>query len=92
MGRVFLSNLRYTWRKELPFHFVVQETGSESFNNSSKVTVPVPDRTGNQFGWFVLLLSLPLQPFHETGPLGMPSSWLPVALLLASLARGVLAS
>lgn len=49
VGQVFLSNLRDTWRKELPSHFVVQETGSKRFNDSSKVIVPVPDRTGNQF-------------------------------------------
>lgn len=76
MGRVFLSDLRYIWRKELPSHFVVLETEETELNNSSKIIVPITGRAGHH----ILLCLTPADaPFYETGLLGMPSSCLPVA-------------
>lgn len=34
---VFLSDLRYTWEKELSSHLIVQEVEAQEFNDSSKV-------------------------------------------------------
>ena len=36
---VFLSDLRYTWEKELSSHLIVQEVEAQRFNDSSKVMV-----------------------------------------------------
>lgn len=91
MGRVFLSDLRYIWRKELLSHFVVLETGSPELNDSSKIIVPITGRAGHHIPLCLTPESADA-PFCETGLLAMPSSCLPVASVLGSPAIEVSAS